>query len=215
MLSSQGDQAYDATINQEVMIMAVPLWFVGDSPMHAEISNTSNPTRTLTPRRMCLLSALSLADKRTPRYIQQFLRVISVGVQVSDVRNTTYFNFQVDQIWPQTSVTARCWNETIGNTRLLWQMSRQPNMFQKVVGIGKDFGIKDGTNQAFIGCLKDCHRQNHNDSQAPRQLAEKWDQTYGDKLFALFLRLRGLSMPLSLLFWKSVTCLAEVSSQKN
>lgn len=88
-------------------------------------------------------------------------------------------------------------------------------MFQKVVGMGKAFGIKDGPNQAFIGCLKDCHRQTHNDYQAPRQLAEKWDQTYGDKLFTLFLRLRGLSMPLSLLFWKSVTCLAEVSSQKD
>ncbi|KAH9815296.1 hypothetical protein DFH28DRAFT_279386 [Melampsora americana] len=170
-LSSQGAHAYNASMNQEVMIMAIPLCFVGDSPMHAEISNTCNPASTLTPCRMCPLSASSMADKKTARYIQQFLGISSGGVR--------------------TSVSARCWNDTIVKTHQLWHMSRQPGMFQRVEDMGKAFGIKDGTNQAFIDCLKDCHRQNPHYPQAPRQLAEFWDHKYGHRLFNPFLRLRG------------------------
>ncbi|KAH9816454.1 hypothetical protein DFH28DRAFT_890933, partial [Melampsora americana] len=148
-LSTFGAQGFDASIGQEVMIMAIPLCFLGDSPMHAEISNTRNPASTLTPCRMCPLSASSIADKKTPRYIQQFL-----GINPS----------------------VRSWNNTILKTHQLWHMSRQPNMFQKVEDMAKAFGIKDGTNQKFIDCLKD---------------TEAWDQKYSHRLFNPFLRLKG------------------------
>ncbi|KAH9813552.1 hypothetical protein DFH28DRAFT_973720 [Melampsora americana] len=170
-LSSQGAHAYNASINQEVMIMAIPLCFVGDSPMHAEISNTCNPASTLTPCRMCPLSASSMGDKKTARYIQQFLGVSSGGVRTSPI--------------------ARCWDDTIVKTHQLWHMSRQPGTFQKVEDMGKAFGIKDCMNQSFIDCLKDCHRQNPHYPQAPRQLAEFWDHKYGHRMFNPFLRLRG------------------------
>ncbi|KAH9819239.1 hypothetical protein DFH28DRAFT_874115, partial [Melampsora americana] len=59
-----GAQACDSSISQESMIMAIPLCFLGDSPTHAEVSNTSDPGSALTPCCMCPLSASSMADKK-------------------------------------------------------------------------------------------------------------------------------------------------------
>ncbi|KAH9813502.1 hypothetical protein DFH28DRAFT_829922, partial [Melampsora americana] len=51
--SSNGCHAYDHLSGTDVLVMVPTLCHLGDSPMHAEIRNTTNPTNTLTPCRMC------------------------------------------------------------------------------------------------------------------------------------------------------------------
>ncbi|KAH9825054.1 hypothetical protein DFH28DRAFT_846444, partial [Melampsora americana] len=52
-LAVNGLVAYDHSLGEDVLAMVVVLCHLGDSPMHAEISNTLNPANTLTPCRMC------------------------------------------------------------------------------------------------------------------------------------------------------------------
>ena len=49
-LISNGVVAYDIGLQQEVLVMTAVLCFLGDSPMHAEVTNTPNPGVALNPR---------------------------------------------------------------------------------------------------------------------------------------------------------------------
>lgn len=42
-LSATGFTAYDLQLQKDVLVMFVVLAHLGDSPMHAEITNTMNP----------------------------------------------------------------------------------------------------------------------------------------------------------------------------
>lgn len=65
--------------------MVVALCHLGDSPMHAEVSNTMNPAGTLTPCRMCHLRVDTIAQKRTQQYVGDFVGVHSNGDQVCEL----------------------------------------------------------------------------------------------------------------------------------
>ncbi|KAH9807198.1 hypothetical protein DFH28DRAFT_1151638 [Melampsora americana] len=43
MLGQDGFTTYDESLKEDVLVMVVPLCHLGDSPMHAEITNTTNP----------------------------------------------------------------------------------------------------------------------------------------------------------------------------
>jgi hypothetical protein len=62
--------------------MAVSLFHLGDSPMHAEISNTLNPANTLTPCRMCDLHVSKQADKQSENFVRDFLGLDEDGEKV-------------------------------------------------------------------------------------------------------------------------------------
>ncbi|KAG0138984.1 hypothetical protein CROQUDRAFT_55407 [Cronartium quercuum f. sp. fusiforme G11] len=47
--NTEGFEVYDARSDSKVLVMMVVLCHLGDSPMHAEIWNTVNPTMTLNP----------------------------------------------------------------------------------------------------------------------------------------------------------------------
>ena len=64
------------------MVMAVSLFHLGDSPMHAEISNTLNPANTLTPCRMCDLHVNKQANKQSENFVRDFLGVDEEGEKV-------------------------------------------------------------------------------------------------------------------------------------
>lgn len=55
--------------------MLVVLCHLGDSPMHAEISNTVNPTITLNPCRVCKLQVVEMEEKKTQEFIEGFVGV--------------------------------------------------------------------------------------------------------------------------------------------
>jgi hypothetical protein len=77
---SEGFEAYDFSIGQPVLVMSMMLFFLADSPMHAEITNTPVPGASLNPCRMCTLHAPKKIDKQSISYLLQFLRISSTGL---------------------------------------------------------------------------------------------------------------------------------------
>ncbi|KAH9817516.1 hypothetical protein DFH28DRAFT_889476 [Melampsora americana] len=71
-MSSEGFLAYNSTLKKDLYVITLPLYYCGDSPMHLEISNTPNPSMTLSPCRICDLSVESQAKQKTETYIQDF-----------------------------------------------------------------------------------------------------------------------------------------------
>ncbi|EFP82230.1 uncharacterized protein PGTG_07627 [Puccinia graminis f. sp. tritici CRL 75-36-700-3] len=63
-LATDGSCAYDCTLQQEVLFMTVPLCFLADSPMAAEITNTPIPGNCNNPCRICKLRVEAAEDRR-------------------------------------------------------------------------------------------------------------------------------------------------------
>ncbi|CAH7670278.1 hypothetical protein PPACK8108_LOCUS4994 [Phakopsora pachyrhizi] len=80
-LSSTGFWAYDSSLNEDVLVMPVVLLFMGDSPIHAEISSSMHPNVSLQPCRICCLKADSKKEKATANYVQRFIGHNSKGFQ--------------------------------------------------------------------------------------------------------------------------------------
>ncbi|KAI9625618.1 hypothetical protein H4Q26_016156 [Puccinia striiformis f. sp. tritici PST-130] len=72
-LATHGSIAYDAQLRQEVHFMVIPLCFLADSPMAAEITNTPNPGTSNNPCRVCHLQCPQEEEKSTLKYLQDFL----------------------------------------------------------------------------------------------------------------------------------------------
>ncbi|KAI7942701.1 hypothetical protein MJO28_012728 [Puccinia striiformis f. sp. tritici] len=65
--------AFPASTMQEVHFMVIPLCFLADSPMAAEITNTPNPGTSNNPCRVCHLQCPQEEEKSTLKYLQDFL----------------------------------------------------------------------------------------------------------------------------------------------
>lgn len=77
--------AYDHQAQAEVLVMSVVLCHLGDSPMHAEVSNTMNPTVSLSPCRVCELKVETLVKKRSLKYVSNFVGVDERGRKVKSL----------------------------------------------------------------------------------------------------------------------------------
>lgn len=97
--SANGFFAYDHISGGEVLVMVVVLFHLGDSPMHAEISNTTNPANTLTPCRICDLQVTQMSDKKTQQYVSDFIGVDLDGEQVC------YFPLSLTLLYTHIRVT--------------------------------------------------------------------------------------------------------------
>lgn len=82
---------YHVGLRRKVLVMSCVLAHFGDSPMHAEISNTMNPSSSLSPCRVCDLSVKLKVDKQTPSYIAQFIGVSLAGDLVGAVNKSSIF----------------------------------------------------------------------------------------------------------------------------
>ena len=81
-MAVEGYEAFDISVNETVLVMSVVLCFLGDSPMHSEITNTPIPGTSLNPCRMCDLWAASKNDKKTIGYLEKYLNIDSNGREV-------------------------------------------------------------------------------------------------------------------------------------
>jgi hypothetical protein len=81
-MASDGFHSYDVTISQEVLVTSVVLCFLANSPMHAKVTNTSNPGGSLNPCQMCTLSVKKKKFKKTLTYVQRFLQRDSQGMEL-------------------------------------------------------------------------------------------------------------------------------------
>ncbi|KAH9807063.1 hypothetical protein DFH28DRAFT_1229446 [Melampsora americana] len=134
-LSKEGFTTYDESLKEEVLTMVVVLCHLGDSPMHAEITNTTNPSVTLNPCRICTLSVETLAGKQDARYTQDF-------VGLSDAEHG-----------PQQ----RDWNVTKDRTHSLWDLLRNPKKHTEFAKKSKQYGIKDPLNVQFVKKFHELH----------------------------------------------------------
>jgi hypothetical protein len=78
-LTNEGVYAWDPSIMEEVLVTSTVLCFLGDSPMHAEITSTPVPANCLHPCRSCDLSSKSVRGKATMEYLQDFCMLSSSG----------------------------------------------------------------------------------------------------------------------------------------
>ncbi|KAI8457316.1 hypothetical protein BY996DRAFT_6616167 [Phakopsora pachyrhizi] len=72
ILSTAGFYTFDYSLQEEVLVLPVVLMFMGDSPMHAEITSTMHPNVSLQPCRICNLKAKNKKEKATGAYVDSF-----------------------------------------------------------------------------------------------------------------------------------------------
>ncbi|KAG0140822.1 hypothetical protein CROQUDRAFT_688866, partial [Cronartium quercuum f. sp. fusiforme G11] len=75
LLSTKGFEAIDCESNEKVLVMVVMLCHMGDSPMHAEITNTMNPATALAPCQVCNWHVDKKENKRISKYVGDFIGV--------------------------------------------------------------------------------------------------------------------------------------------
>ncbi|EHS63420.1 uncharacterized protein PGTG_21553 [Puccinia graminis f. sp. tritici CRL 75-36-700-3] len=109
------------------------LFFLADSPMHAEITATPNPGTSLNPCRMCNLHAPSKLDKRSLSYLLQFLQLDSDGFHSPNV--------------------PRQWEKTIENTYNLFNTYLTVNITE-VKRLRLIYGVTDSINNKFIDGIR-------------------------------------------------------------
>ena len=128
-MTLDGFEAYDMTIGQPVLVMSMMLFFLADSPMHAEITNTPIPGASLNPCRICSLHAPQKIDKKSLSYLLQFLELGANGS-------------------PEPSIL-RNWKTTIENTYELYNLFIKKNI-TAVKNMRKIYGITDSLNNKVI-----------------------------------------------------------------
>ncbi|KAH9807795.1 hypothetical protein DFH28DRAFT_1001874 [Melampsora americana] len=176
--ASNGFCAYDCSINQDVLVIPFILCHMGDSPMHSEISNTTNPSGTLSPCRICNLTVESRAEKQTPIYIQRF-----VGI---------------DEDWLPATLPFRNWKRTQEQTKDLWKLTRNPKSIKQFDVLSKEFGIRDSLNLQFAKQVQEKYRTNKSKTkelQTTQQeivsFCESLEEQFADHMFNPFLRLEA------------------------
>lgn len=81
-MAEKGFVCYDQSLESDVLVVPWILCHLGDSPMHAEITNTNNPSTSLRPCRVCDLGVDERADKQHDIYLRDFVGVDIVGAPV-------------------------------------------------------------------------------------------------------------------------------------
>ncbi|KAI8461060.1 hypothetical protein BY996DRAFT_6429500 [Phakopsora pachyrhizi] len=88
ILSTSGFFTFDHSLQEDVLVLPVILMFLGDSPMHAEITSTLHPNVSLQPCRICKLKAKNKKDKATGTYVDNFIGQNTNGILVQpDLRS--------------------------------------------------------------------------------------------------------------------------------
>ncbi|OAV95271.1 hypothetical protein PTTG_09104 [Puccinia triticina 1-1 BBBD Race 1] len=130
MMSSDGFAAFDCTIQEEVLLTSTVLCFLGDSPMHAEITSTPIPGNALHPCRMCPLSACNVKEKATFDYVARFFMISPTGSWITPFPRS----------WPQ--IKANCYK--------VWEMAHQPQKKTAVENSASKLGVKDVLSRTLI-----------------------------------------------------------------
>ncbi|KAH9815040.1 hypothetical protein DFH28DRAFT_1166770 [Melampsora americana] len=170
-LETNGLVAFDHNINSEVLVMPVILCHLGDSPMHAEVTNTMNPTSSLTPCRICKLRAASMAKKKSKKYICDFLGI--------------------DEVGNPSSLEKRRWQDTIQGTKDLWSLAQQPGNIGVFDTESAAAGLRDSLNMEFVKLVQNLHRDSAIKQSDIDRMCHDLNKEFGERLFNPFLRLKG------------------------
>ncbi|KAH9809084.1 hypothetical protein DFH28DRAFT_1225958 [Melampsora americana] len=170
-LSSDGFMAYDHVAEDEVLVVPFVLCHLGDSPMHAEVTNTMNPTVSLTPCRICDLKVETLMDKRSAKYVSNFVGVGEDGKKFS--------------------LPLRSWSETKKGTHDLWELAQRPGMIGAFESESAALGIQDPLNMFFVKKVQDLHRNPDITKEDVAKLCKELNEVFQDRIFNPFIWLKG------------------------
>ncbi|OAV86099.1 hypothetical protein PTTG_30083 [Puccinia triticina 1-1 BBBD Race 1] len=129
-LATEGVVGWDCSIMQEVLITSTLLCFLGDSPMHAEITSTPIPGNCLHPCRACDLSAENMKGKATIEYVCSFCMLGLSGEWISN--------------------PIRSWATIKENCYKIWHTSHEPRSKTAVENLHTQLGVKDTLNKTII-----------------------------------------------------------------
>ncbi|KAH9820476.1 hypothetical protein DFH28DRAFT_1217996 [Melampsora americana] len=169
-LAEIGFSTYDQSIDQKVHVMVVVLCYLGDSPMHAEITNTMNPSMALHPCRMCNLGVSAQHEKLSEKYIKNF-----VGLSLID---------GIDDL------QCRDWSTTISMTKKMWSMAATSGQKARIDDLSKESGVRDKLNQLFLNPIHELRHWNKT-----KEAENEWikiNEEHHERVFNPFIRLRGL-----------------------
>ena len=93
-VASEGFTTYDSLLSEEVLVMSVVLCFLGDSPMHAEITSTPNPGASNNPCRQCHVGVMMREQKPTIKYVKEFF-----GLETAPARKWDETKERVKEMW--------------------------------------------------------------------------------------------------------------------
>ncbi|OAV92081.1 hypothetical protein PTTG_08799 [Puccinia triticina 1-1 BBBD Race 1] len=124
-----GYDAYDVSLEEEVLVMTPVFSFLADSPMHAEITSTPVPSAALNPCRFCVLLAPSLSEKVTMKYLTEFLQMSSHGTQCVNKH--------------------RYWPQMIEDSKKIWTLAKEKRSKKKSDALLVQLGVRDQLNRHF------------------------------------------------------------------
>ncbi|KAH9815113.1 hypothetical protein DFH28DRAFT_1221255 [Melampsora americana] len=168
-LSENGCVTYDHAIGEDVLTMVVPLCHLGDSPMHAELTNTMNPANTLSPCRVCQLQVKRQGDKESSEFVRDFLFLDHQG--------------------KNRSLPSRNWSETYQRTRELWSTAQKCTSVKKLEDLGRQYGIRDTAADFFFKKIQ-IARKTKTISEVD-ELCDQLNNEFGNRLYNPMLRLKG------------------------
>lgn len=172
--------------------MVCILCHLGDAPMHAEISNTTNPSNCLNPCRMCELTVQTMDDKQTKEYIREF---VGLSQNYCNVSSTEYLSHWVGPdgwLFFQVGLRQRDWNKTKDHTHRLWDLCKHPDNIARFDTQSSLFGIRDHLNLQFVKEVQELHRDHHkNPPLEILKYCKALEVKHGPHMFNPFLRLKG------------------------
>ncbi|OAV87337.1 hypothetical protein PTTG_29470 [Puccinia triticina 1-1 BBBD Race 1] len=161
-ITRYGFTAFDSHIMQEVLVTGLVFSFLGDSPMHAEITNTPNPGSSLNPCQMCTLHAEGKDQRKTLDYVLQFLRMNPDGSEATGNK--------------------RCWKVTHERTYELYTTAIDES-HAEFLRKQREWGVTDSLNNRFLKESKKNLRI--------RELMENLEENHPERLFNSIFQLEG------------------------
>ncbi|CAH7677338.1 hypothetical protein PPACK8108_LOCUS12479 [Phakopsora pachyrhizi] len=122
---------FDYSLQEDVLALPVALLFMGDSPMHAEITSTMHPNLSLQPCRICKLKAKNKKEKATGTCVDNFIRQNTNGILVKpklrswiDTKKNAYHTwYLVQRGAPKTQTIIHTIKEN-QDTKLIYNITR-------------------------------------------------------------------------------------------
>ncbi|POW07832.1 hypothetical protein PSHT_09792 [Puccinia striiformis] len=114
----------------DIPTVSTVLCFLGDLPMHAEITSTPVPGNALHPCRACPLSATSVKAKATFAYAASFFMISATGSWIKH--------------------PPRSWGQIKQLCKAVWVMAHQPRKKTAVEDSNAKLGVKDSLNWTLI-----------------------------------------------------------------
>ncbi|KAH9813949.1 hypothetical protein DFH28DRAFT_1170063 [Melampsora americana] len=156
-------------LGEEVLVVPVVLCHLGNSPMHAEICNTTNPANTLTPCWICELKVACQVDKKDDPFVRDFLGIHNLGERIR--------------------LPDHNWDVTRSRTKEIWTLVKDTNTKSCVEDKYQEYGLQDGILDYFFNKVQKAQILLLGNELY--KITQQLDDDLGQHVFNQMLRLNG------------------------